>query len=534
MNKGIITEVHRIKEIMGISTEKILSESIGGLLDDIIGLLKTGSKLPPDVEEELIDLLKQNGRNENDLPVFLEKYKNTTKEQDKNTIIQAYFGKSRSEINSAVTAAIRILDPVVQGAVYSKLILGSQNADAWKAIEYLRNMVEGGKELNETLAKQIDQQLKYWDQVKSNYLSSNPANRELESQIFLIDNRYKELRSELDTYKMNAKSFSKDPITGNKFFENVLSNETPEGQAQAIWNRFSKSENPDEKKIFEELQKKYNNEDQWINYVKSQFEDSAKLEEMYTKIKTDIALSFKGNRSKIQRILDSICGTKIRISSDTKSSTMGVAGFGIKKTETTYKGGDLIEEMNWVCTTIKKITNVSIWMAILPSLGALIAGVIVYYKDRVVSTVEKISYQLGSCLEDEKMTEWINDPKFSPLNEQGNWAYYESTMCSSKQIKYKKMEQVGEDGNWEWDGKTYVRLSIDNDDEFKGVAILTDDIKNIVLDTSANVDTTTQNVVNKLDSAAQSLGINTGNGAQTSEPAPTQNNTNFRNRRKKQ
>jgi hypothetical protein len=113
------------------------------------------------------------------------KYKNTTKEQDKNTIIQAYFGKSRSEINSAVTAAIRILDPVVQGAVYSKLILGSQNADAWKAIEYLRNMVEGGKELDETLAKQIDQQLKYWDQVKSNYLSSNPANRELESQIFL-------------------------------------------------------------------------------------------------------------------------------------------------------------------------------------------------------------------------------------------------------------------------------------------------------------------------------------------------------------
>ena len=96
------------------------------------------------------------------------------------------------------------------------------------------------------------------------------------------------------------------------------------------------------------------------------------------------------------------------------------------------------------------------------------------------------------------------------------------------------MEQVGEDGNWEWDGKTYVRLSIDNDGEFKGVAILTDDIKNIVLDTSANVDTTTQNVVNKLDSAAQSLGINTGNDTQTSEPSPTQNNTDFRNRRKKQ
>lgn len=534
MNKGIITEVHRIKEIMGISTEKILSESIGGLLDDIIGLLKTGSKLPPDVETELIDLLKQNGRNENDLPVFLEKYKNATKEQDKNTIIQAYFGKSRSEINSAVTAAIRILDPVVQGAVYSKLILGSQNETAWKAIEYLRNMVQGGKEIDETLAKEIDQQLKYWDQVKSNYLSSNPANSALESQIFLIDNRYKELRSELDEYKMNAKSFVED-ATGNKFFEKVLSEETTEGKAQLIWNRFSKSQNPNEQKIFKELQKKFATEDDWIKYVKSQFDDTAKMDEMFNKVKDDISLLLKGEKSKVRKMLDIIC-TKRRyapMGEGDKTRGVRIKGFGIETNVSGYAPGELIETQRLICTLIGGAASFMVFSTILPYLSPSFSTYIQYNLGRLEKSWDNFWKASANCLDEDRMNEWKNDPKYSPYNLRENYVEYEDSLCDSIQIKYKDFSSIGSEGKLEWDGVTWLRLT-DVEGELKGVTIFSEKVKNAIEQGKESTSTTTQTVVNKLDSAAQSLGINTGNDTQPSEPTPTQNNTDFRTRRKKQ
>jgi len=538
MNKTIINEIYRIQEIMGVDSKKIISESIGGLLDDAIALLKAGSKLPPDVERELVDLLVANGKNEDDLAVFLEKYNKASKEQDKITLVRVYFGKTKSQVNDAVTVALRSLSPAEQGAIYSQMLLGSQSKDAWRNIEYLRDKVAGGAKIDDLMARQINQQLKYWDQVKSELKAANPGNRDINNQIFAIDQHYRELRDELEIYNINSKTTTKG-VDGNPIYKTLYSDDPVEETAKTIWNQFAKSNNPDEIKVFNELKTKYTDEQSWIDYVKSQFDDTAKINEATEKVKNDILLKLNNKEKNIfEKYIDKFCVTSSKIASDRAVSSASVKGLGVSKETYTVKGGDTVDKLNFICNTIKKISQLTIWMAILPSLGGLIAGLVVYWKNRIEKTVENVTYSLGKCLDENEMNKWKGDSKNNPFNEVGNWTEYDSTICGNKQIKYKKLEQVGSGGNWEWDGQTYLRLTTDENGEFTGVAILTDEIKAAVEDTKSEIDSTLQNIENKADSVKadvqQKLNIPQESNPEPAPKPAQQNKLSFRDRRRKQ